>query len=105
MVKATPAPTLSRIAHVLTHDERSAAYMADGYTRASGGVAVCEGPSGGGATCILPEVEKAKSWRVDDPADLRPALRAAARHHGPALVDVITQPLHLARAPVSDWVV
>jgi acetolactate synthase-1/2/3 large subunit len=46
-----------------------------------------------------------RSWRVDDPASLRPALRAAARHHGPALVDVITQPLHLARAPVSEWIV
>jgi acetolactate synthase-1/2/3 large subunit len=46
-----------------------------------------------------------KSWRVDDPARLRPALRAAARHHGPALVDVVTQPLHLAHAPVSEWMV
>jgi acetolactate synthase-1/2/3 large subunit len=46
-----------------------------------------------------------RSWRVQDPAALRPALRAAARHHGPALVDVITQPLHLARAPVSEWIV
>ena len=46
-----------------------------------------------------------KSWRVDDPSKLRPTLRAAARHHGPALVDVVTQPLHLARAPVSEWIV
>ena len=105
MLKATPAPTLSRIAHVLTRDERSASYMADGYSRASGGAAVCEGPSGGGATCMLPGVAEAKSWRVADPADLPPPPRAAARHHGPALVDVITQPLHLARAPVSERVV
>lgn len=40
--------------HVLTRDERSAAYMADGYARISGRVGVCEGPSGGGATYILP---------------------------------------------------
>jgi acetolactate synthase-1/2/3 large subunit len=45
-----------------------------------------------------------KSWRVEKPADLKPALAAAAEHGGPALVDVITQPLHEARAPVSEWV-
>ncbi|MEM6305913.1 MAG: thiamine pyrophosphate-binding protein [Pseudomonadota bacterium] len=42
------------ITHVLTRDERSAAYMADGYARVTGGPGVCEGPSGGGATYILP---------------------------------------------------
>ena len=42
------------ITHVLTRDERSAAYMADGYSRVTGRVGVCEGPSGGGATYILP---------------------------------------------------
>lgn len=46
-----------------------------------------------------------KSWRVSDPAKLRAALAAAARHGGPALVDVVTQPLHEASAPVSEWVV
>jgi acetolactate synthase-1/2/3 large subunit len=45
-----------------------------------------------------------RSWRVEKPADLEPALAAAAEHGGPALVDVITQPLHEARAPVSEWV-
>ncbi len=43
-----------RIRHVLTRDERSAAYMADGYSRVTGKPGVCEGPSGGGATYILP---------------------------------------------------
>ncbi|KAB2543313.1 acetolactate synthase [Salipiger aestuarii] len=42
------------ITHVLTRDERSACYMADGYSRVTGRVGVCEGPSGGGATYILP---------------------------------------------------
>ncbi len=42
------------INHVLTRDERSAAYMADAYARVTGRVGVCEGPSGGGATYILP---------------------------------------------------
>lgn len=42
------------IEHVLTRDERSAGYMADGYARVTGRPGVCEGPSGGGATYILP---------------------------------------------------
>ena len=42
------------INHILVRDERSAAYMADGYSRVTGRVGVCEGPSGGGATYILP---------------------------------------------------
>jgi len=42
------------ITHILTRDERSAAYMADGYSRVTDRVGVCEGPSGGGATYILP---------------------------------------------------
>ncbi|MCA0922494.1 thiamine pyrophosphate-binding protein [Pseudooceanicola nanhaiensis] len=43
-----------KINHVLTRDERSAGYMADGYSRVTGKPGVCEGPSGGGATYILP---------------------------------------------------
>ncbi len=45
-----------------------------------------------------------KAFRVEKPDDLKPALVAAAEHGGPALVDIITQPLHEARAPVSEWV-
>lgn len=48
-----------RITHVLTRDERSAAYMADGYARVSGRPGVCEGPSGGGATYLLPGLVEA----------------------------------------------
>jgi acetolactate synthase-1/2/3 large subunit len=50
--------------HILTRDERHAAYMADGYARVSGRVGVCEGPSGGGATYILPGVVEANESSV-----------------------------------------
>lgn len=52
------------IRHVLTRDERHAAYMADGYSRASGKVGVCEGPSGGGATYILPGLVEANESSI-----------------------------------------
>ncbi len=50
--------------HILTRDERSAAYMADGYARVSGRVGVCEGPSGGGATYILPGIVEANESSI-----------------------------------------
>lgn len=50
--------------HVLTRDERHAAYMADGYARVSGRVGVCEGPSGGGATYLLPGLVEANESSV-----------------------------------------
>src|SRR3954465_1273794 len=50
--------------HVLTRDERHAAYMADGYARVSGKVGVCEGPSGAGATYILPGLVEANESSV-----------------------------------------
>src|SRR6201997_1337328 len=50
--------------HILTRDERSAAYMADGYARVSGKVGVCEGPSGGGATYILPGLVEANESSI-----------------------------------------
>ncbi len=53
-----------RIKHVLCRDERSAGYMADGYARVTGKVGVCEGPSGGGATYILPGIVEANESSV-----------------------------------------
>jgi acetolactate synthase-1/2/3 large subunit len=55
---------LGSIRHILTRDERHAAYMADGYARISGKVGVCEGPSGGGATYILPGLVEANESSI-----------------------------------------
>ena len=54
----------SSLRHVLTRDERHAAYMADGYARVTGRVGVCEGPSGGGATYILPGLAEANESSI-----------------------------------------
>jgi acetolactate synthase-1/2/3 large subunit len=53
-----------KIRHVLTRDERSASFMADAYARLSDRIGVCEGPSGGGATYILPGVAEANDSSV-----------------------------------------
>lgn len=50
--------------HILTRDERSAGYMADAYARVTGRVGVCEGPSGGGATYLLPGLAEANESSV-----------------------------------------
>lgn len=47
------------IRHVLTRDERHAAYMAEAWARLTGRPGVVEGPSGGGATYLLPGVAEA----------------------------------------------
>ncbi|MGB5067756.1 MAG: thiamine pyrophosphate-binding protein, partial [Albidovulum sp.] len=52
------------IRHILTRDERHAGYMADGYARVTGRPGICEGPSGGGATYILPGVVEANESSV-----------------------------------------
>jgi acetolactate synthase-1/2/3 large subunit len=54
----------SSLKHVLTRDERHAAYMADGYARVTGRVGVCEGPSGGGATYLLPGLVEANESSI-----------------------------------------
>jgi acetolactate synthase-1/2/3 large subunit len=53
-----------RVTHVMTRDERSASFMADVYARASGRLGVCEGPSGGGATYIVPGVAEAQGSAI-----------------------------------------
>jgi acetolactate synthase-1/2/3 large subunit len=48
------------IRHIMSRDERSASFMADVYARVSRRLGVCEGPSGGGATYIVPGVAEAQ---------------------------------------------
>ena len=45
-----------------------------------------------------------KSWKVEDPAQLTLILKKAVAHDGPTLVDIISQPLNEAAAPVSEWI-
>ncbi len=45
-----------------------------------------------------------KSYTVEDPETLELTLRAAINHSGPNLIDIISQPLHEAAAPVSEWI-
>jgi len=45
-----------------------------------------------------------KSWRVEDPGALDQVLREAIAFDGPTLVEVVSQPLHEAAAPVSEWI-
>jgi len=52
------------INHVMTRDERSASFMADVYARVARRLGVCEGPSGGGATYIIPGVAEAQGSAV-----------------------------------------
>lgn len=52
------------ITHLLTRDERHAGYMADGYARVTGKPGICEGPSGGGATYILPAIVEANESSI-----------------------------------------
>ena len=53
-----------KIKHILTRDERHASYMAEAYARVTGKIGVCEGPSGGGATYIIPGVIEANESSV-----------------------------------------
>jgi acetolactate synthase-1/2/3 large subunit len=45
-----------------------------------------------------------RSWRVTDPRELNAVLKKAFEFQEPTLVDIVCQPLHEARAPVSEWV-
>jgi acetolactate synthase-1/2/3 large subunit len=45
-----------------------------------------------------------RSWRVTEPEKLQDVLKKAVASEGPTLVDIVCQPLHEAKAPVSEWV-
>jgi acetolactate synthase-1/2/3 large subunit len=45
-----------------------------------------------------------RAWRVVDPRELSTVLKKAFSAEGPTLVDIVCQPLHEAKAPVSEWV-
>src|SRR5678815_1638725 len=45
-----------------------------------------------------------RSWRVTQPGQLKEVLGKALAAGEPTLVDIVCQPLHEARAPVSEWV-
>lgn len=52
------------LTHIMTRDERGASYMADVYARLSGKPGVCEGPSGGGATYLIPGLAEANASSI-----------------------------------------
>ncbi|MGI8858289.1 MAG: thiamine pyrophosphate-binding protein [Thermomicrobiales bacterium] len=52
------------IRHVMFRDERSASFAADAYARFTNRIGVTEGPSGGGATYIVPGVAEAQGSAV-----------------------------------------
>ena len=53
----------------------------------------------------LPRVKmKVSRAPEEDPARLDAVLKEALSHGAPTLVDIVCQPLHEARAPVSEWV-
>jgi acetolactate synthase-1/2/3 large subunit len=52
------------IEHILARDERCAAYMADVYARLTDRVGVVEGPSGAGATYMVPGIAEANGTTI-----------------------------------------
>lgn len=86
------------IEHILTRDERSAAYMADGYARVTKKVGICEGPSGGGATYILPGLVEATESSVPI-LSITSDISVSSRGHYP-LTELDQERL---MGPVTKW--
>jgi acetolactate synthase-1/2/3 large subunit len=88
----------TQIRHVMTRDERAAAFMADAYARLSEKPGVCEGPSGGGATYILPGVAEAHHSSV--PLLVITSDNSQAMEHQGALTALDQEALF---RPVTKW--
>lgn len=86
------------IDHVLTRDERSAGYMADAYARLTNRPGVCEGPSGGGATYLLPGVVEANESGIPVLA-ITSDIPLSGRGHF-ALTELDQKALY---APLTKW--
>ena len=49
-------------------------------------------------------VVEADGYNVEDPDELHSTLKEALSSDGPSLVDIVTQQLQDAKAPVSKWI-
>jgi len=45
-----------------------------------------------------------QAFTIEDPAQLVPVFRQALALNAPVMIDILSQPLHEAAAPVSEWV-
>ena len=45
-----------------------------------------------------------KTWTVKKPQELKKIILKAIKQKGPCLIDIISQPLQDAKAPVSEWI-
>jgi acetolactate synthase-1/2/3 large subunit len=54
--------------------------------------------------CKIAKAYGLDAQRVEHPGDLKAALQRALNFDGPTLLDVVVQPLHEAKAPVSKWI-
>lgn len=87
-----------RVTHIMTRDERSASFMADVYARACGKLGVCEGPSGGGATYIVPGVAEAHGSAI--PLLCLTSDTPVKQHHRGVLTELDQETLF---RPVTKW--
>jgi acetolactate synthase I/II/III large subunit len=86
------------IKHIMSRDERSASFMADVYARVSRRLGVCEGPSGGGATYIVPGVAEAQGSAI--PLLCLTSDTASREQHRNVLTELDQPGLF---APVTKW--
>jgi acetolactate synthase-1/2/3 large subunit len=86
------------IRHILARDERSASFMADVYARLSSRPGVAEGPSGAGATYILPGVAEAHASSI--PLIVLTSDTPLASDNKGVLTEIDQEALF---APVTKW--